>query len=391
MRRVTLIFLILLLLLSSNLNSGKVISADRIEDLESRIEEKKKDQERIKSAINEVNALIESMKKRKATEFDELNRIENETSRVAKELDKLAGEEETLKTSYNETNAELEKLSESIKKEEEHLNKILFTLYRNYTLNYSAYIFSSESFNEIMDKSMYLQFLIAADKNYVSSLKESKEKQASLLKEQVDKQVRLSVVLDEKRKKMEELSSFEKEKENEISKIIFKLEKSAKEREALIEDHDRKEREIKELIREKEEEIRRKFKQIPMGPLIWPVNGPVSSGFGTRLHPIFGVYRMHTGIDIDAPYGTPIKAVQDGYVIFAGWLGGYGNTVIIQHDEKYSTLYGHMRSYNVSEEQFVKQGFVIGSVGSTGWATGPHLHFEIRINGEPTNPLNFLP
>jgi murein DD-endopeptidase MepM/ murein hydrolase activator NlpD len=392
MRRVTLIFLILLLLLSSNLNSGKVISADRIEDLESRIEEKKKDQERIKSAINEVNALIESMKKRKATEFDELNRIENETSRVAKELDKLAGEEETLKTSYNETNAELEKLSESIKKEEEHLNKILFTLYRNYTLNYSAYIFSSESFNEIMDKSMYLQFLISADKNYVSSLKESKEKQASLLKEQVDKQVRLSVVLDEKRKKMEELSSFEKEKENEISKIIFKLEKSAKEREALIEAHDRTEREIKELIREKEEEIRRrKFKQNPMGPLIWPVNGPVSSGFGMRLHPIFGVYRMHTGIDIDAPYGTPIKAVQDGYVIFAGWLGGYGNTVIIQHDEKYSTLYGHMRSYNVSEEQFVKQGFVIGSVGSTGWATGPHLHFEIRINGEPTNPLNFLP
>lgn len=391
-KKIILILIILFLFISSNLTLESVKSVGKVEELDIQLKEKEKEKERINSALKEINSLIESMKTKQNTVFAELNKLENEVSIAAKELDNFETEEEALKKSYNDVSMEIERLSNSIKEREEHLNKILFTLYKNYTLNYSSYIFSSQSFNEIMDKSMYLQFLISADKNYVSSLKNDKEKHSSLLKEQVDKQVRLSVLIDEKKNKMEELSYLEKKTEDEISKLSLILEKSEKERETLIESQNRTEREIKELIAKKAEELRKKkFKQTPMGPLIWPINGPVSSKFGMRLHPIFGVYRMHTGIDIDASYGTPISTVQNGYVVFAGWLGGYGNTVIIQHDEKYSTLYGHMRSYDVSEDQFVKQGFTIGKVGSTGWSTGPHLHFEVRINGEPVNPLDFLP
>jgi murein DD-endopeptidase MepM/ murein hydrolase activator NlpD len=103
------------------------------------------------------------------------------------------------------------------------------------------------------------------------------------------------------------------------------------------------------------------------------------------------VYRMHTGIDIDAPSGTPIHACTKGTVVFAGWLSGYGNVVIIQHNQTHSTVYAHQRVYFVQEEQAVEMGEVIGEVGSTGWSTDPHLHFEVRINGDPVNPMNYLP
>ncbi|HOW03272.1 MAG TPA: peptidoglycan DD-metalloendopeptidase family protein [Caldisericia bacterium] len=393
MKKVVIILVLFITLFS--MQAFKTVSSiDVIEDLTNKIEEKKKETERINSAIKEINALIEDQKKKKDSALDELNILENQISLISKELEQLSNEEEKLKLSYTKCLKEIEILDNSIKTGEEQLNKILFTLYKNYTLNYSAFIFSSKSFNEIMDKSIYLQFLISADKSYINGLKNNKEKKSILLEEQVDNQIRLSVLVDEKKKKSEELSNLEKKKEIQISKLAYKLETSKKELDSLIEAQERTEREIQELIKRKEEEIRkRKFKQTPMGPLIWPVNGTITkgSGFGMRLHPIFGVYRMHTGIDIDAPYGTPIKAVQSGYIIYADWLGGYGNTVIIQHDEKHSTLYGHMRSYSVQIDQYVNQGSIIGSVGSTGWSTSPHLHFEVRINGDPTDPLNFLP
>jgi len=393
MKKVVII-LVLFITLFSMQAFKTVSSTDEIEDLTNKIEEKKKETERINKAIDEINVIIENQKKEKESILTELNKLENQISIVSKELELLSNEEEKLKLSYTKCLKELEILDNSIKSGEDKLNKILFTLYKNYTLNYSAFIFSSKSFNEIMDKSIYLQFLISADKSYINGLKENKEKKSSLLKEQVDNQVRLSVLVDEKKKKSDELSGLEKKKENQISKLAFELETSKNKLNSLIEAQERTERDIQELIKRKEEEIkRRKFKQTPMGPLIWPVNGTITkgSGFGMRLHPIFGVYRMHTGVDIDAPYGTPIKAVQSGYIIYADWLGGYGNTIIIQHDEKYSTLYGHMRSINVKVDQYVKQGDLIGKVGSTGWATSSHLHFEVRINGDPIDPLNFLP
>ena len=99
---------------------------------------------------------------------------------------------------------------------------------------------------------------------------------------------------------------------------------------------------------------------------------------------------MHTGIDIGAPAGTSIKAVADGTVIFAGWLGAYGNATVIDHGGGISSMYAHQSSILVKENQDVKKGDVIGKVGSTGWSTGPHLHFEVRKDGDPINPWNYL-
>jgi murein DD-endopeptidase MepM/ murein hydrolase activator NlpD len=118
--------------------------------------------------------------------------------------------------------------------------------------------------------------------------------------------------------------------------------------------------------------------------LIWPIRGPITSGFGMRWG------RMHSGIDIGGPIGMPIHAAKSGTVITSSWMGGYGNAVVISHGGGFSTLYGHQSRIAVHDGQTVSQGETIGYVGSTGNSTGPHLHFETRVNGTPQNPRNFL-
>ena len=118
--------------------------------------------------------------------------------------------------------------------------------------------------------------------------------------------------------------------------------------------------------------------------LIWPVNGPITSPFGWRWG------RMHQGIDIGVGYGTPIHAAASGTIIYCGWEAGYGNLVVIDHGGNLATAYGHQSSIAVACGQQVNQGDVIGYVGCTGHCFGPHLHFEVRINGEPVDPLGYL-
>lgn len=127
---------------------------------------------------------------------------------------------------------------------------------------------------------------------------------------------------------------------------------------------------------------------------IRPVGGPITSPFGYRTHPIFNTRKFHSGIDIGAGMNTPIKASNTGRVIMAGWYGGYGKVVIIDHGvvrgQPITTLYGHLNSIAVTQGQQVRQGQIIGRVGTTGYSTGPHLHFEVRVKGQPRNPLNYI-
>jgi murein DD-endopeptidase MepM/ murein hydrolase activator NlpD len=118
---------------------------------------------------------------------------------------------------------------------------------------------------------------------------------------------------------------------------------------------------------------------------VWPLQGVLTSGYGPRWG------RMHTGIDIAAPSGTPIHAAKAGEVIFTGWLGGYGNAVILDHGEGVATLYGHQSRIATTEGQVLNQGDVLGFVGTTGHSTGNHLHFEIRVDTKPRNPRPYLP
>lgn len=126
------------------------------------------------------------------------------------------------------------------------------------------------------------------------------------------------------------------------------------------------------------------------GVLAWPINGRVSSPFGYRIHPIFGTRRLHTGIDISASTGDPIRAAESGKVILAQTYGGYGRAVVVDHGGGMATLYAHQSSLAVSVGDRVERGEVIGYVGCSGFCTGPHLHFEVRINGAFVDPMQYL-
>jgi murein DD-endopeptidase MepM/ murein hydrolase activator NlpD len=122
---------------------------------------------------------------------------------------------------------------------------------------------------------------------------------------------------------------------------------------------------------------------------MWPTPGPLTSSYGWRVHPIFGTRRLHAGIDIGAPSGQSVRAAAGGVVSYSGWMGGYGNIVLIDHG-RLTTAYAHLSARSVRVGQSVSRGGTIGRVGSTGNSTGPHLHFETRLGGSPVNPMNYF-
>lgn len=126
-------------------------------------------------------------------------------------------------------------------------------------------------------------------------------------------------------------------------------------------------------------------------PFVWPARGTISSPFGPRIHPIYRVSSFHAGIDIVLSEGTRVYAAAPGRIVTAGWEGGYGLLVVVDHGDGYSTYYGHLSQLVVSVGQFVEIGQTIARSGNTGLSTGPHLHFEIRRDGTPVDPLFHLP
>ncbi len=125
-------------------------------------------------------------------------------------------------------------------------------------------------------------------------------------------------------------------------------------------------------------------------PSIWPINGRLMGGYGVRSDPFSGEGAMHTGVDISAPQGTPVHAAADGIVLHAGWNGGYGRCVIIDHGNNYQTWYAHLSRMDVIEGAEIRQGDILGAVGTSGRSTGAHLHYEVRIGATPVNPYRFL-
>ena len=139
-----------------------------------------------------------------------------------------------------------------------------------------------------------------------------------------------------------------------------------------------------------ETQFSRRSAQIASTPTVWPVRGAVSSGYGLRSDPFNGSTSVHEGIDISTSRGEPVLATADGKVLLSGWAGEYGRAIEIVHNDRYVTLFGHLQETLVKEGQVVRRGDRVGLVGSTGRSTAPHLHYEVRVDGRPVNPLEYI-
>lgn len=260
--------------------------------------------------------------------------------------------------------------------------KKIFKKERNGVLEF---LLNSNDFSDFLDRIYFQKILVKADKQRLDNLK-AKADRIAKLKQQIDEQKRLLA------RSIEEMSSQKQFIKNAISQnesIIHRLKTDRK-------TYERAERELARQSAQIQSMISKGSKSTAKvsGGFMWPIKGPITSPFGYRVHPIFKSRTFHSGLDIAAAHGKPIAASNSGKVIFVGWYSGYGKVVIIDHGTRngksITTLYAHMSRYNVKNGQNVSKGQTIGFIGTTGYSTGPHLHFEVRINGKVQNPLNYL-
>lgn len=245
----------------------------------------------------------------------------------------------------------------------------------------------SDTFS-LLSRSYYLKQVLQEDKALFDEIKREKallEKEKTVLEREKLKSFLLKQQQEENKRVLQQ----EKSKR---AALLREIESKRIEYEKALEELERNSREIEQMLLnlEKTPEGQKRLATPWKGGFVYPLRGQLTSRFGMRTHPIYGIRKMHTGIDISASPGTAIKASAGGTVVFAGWWGGYGKVVIIDHGGGISTLYAHCSSIYVNEGQRVAQGEVIAAVGSTGLSTGPHLHFEIRKNGKPVDPLSYL-
>lgn len=388
MRRITCSLLVFIMFLSFPIHASKIDSKKKeLDNVKTAIEESKKE-------LGLTAKEIEAVKK----EIQELDRIiieaENELYRINEELE-LKGEE------LKESEKELEKAIEEKEQQYEDAKERIESMYKNQKVGYLEIIFSSKDFWEMLNRMEYIRKIAEYDQILLDTMKENQERVEERTRQIEIEEQEISLLYKEQVGVKSRLDANKQEKDA----LLNKLNATEENLKSEIEDMDRLtddlEGEIQELIRKNELAQQRAREQANSqggtfeytgGQLLWPVpgNSRISSSYGNRVHPIAGTAKFHTGIDIPAPFGKSVIASASGRVISAGWMNGYGNTVMIDHGGGLTTLYAHNSSLTVSNGDTVQKGDVVAKIGSTGYSTGNHCHFEVRQNGTHKNPLNYL-
>lgn len=337
----------------------------------------------------------ESKLKSNQDKQDELDvKIKNLNERKEKVEEKINQANKKIETINNESKKlkeDIKKLEKDIDSNEESLGDRLKVINNNYTLGYLKVILSSNSISDFLNNVYIVQEVVEQDKQMLKDLESDKseieEKKITLDKNKEEAKVIKDELVKDKESLEEdkaELKKLKNELVNEEEALEEKLQKIAAENAAASSESNTNKSDSNKSDSSNSNAV------ISNGS--WPVPGysAISSPFGYRVHPVLGVSKLHTGIDIPAPTGTPAVAVDSGTVIYSGVQGTYGNTVMIRHDNGLVSLYAHNSSLVVKVGDKVKKGQVVTKIGSTGRSTGPHLHFEIRVNGTPQNPLNYL-
>ncbi len=276
----------------------------------------------------------------------------------------------------------------------------LVELYKSDQPDIVSVVLDADGFADLLENGAYLQRIGEQDRAIITAVRDAKaemetaERRLDVLEE---RQKRIAAEIQERRDEVARVRIQVQGKRDAIDDVRDEKQQVLRGVKAhaheIHEDIDALEREQAQ-IEAKIREAQGYGTSIPAGPIrgggrfIWPVNGTLTSGFGYRVGP--GITRFHQGLDIGAAEGTPLRAAGDGTVILAGYNGGYGNYTCIDHGGGVSSCYGHQSAIHVSVGQRVVQGQVIGLVGNTGYSFGAHVHFEVRVNGTPVQPLNYL-
>ena len=380
-------------------------------------------------SVDDLRNNIDSLESEKKQLNNEVVDLDAKIAELEKQIAELEKQIAELKADIEKTEKEIEELENKITENQKEFEERVSVMYMNSQVGYFDIIFSSKDIDDLLSKASTMKFITQYDKDIINDLKDNKLLIDAKKDELNGKKTALEVTktsLDDKNAELyeskaqklaliTEKSGQQEQNFEEIAKLegeIQQLEQSiSKEKQAQAE----RERRAREEALRKANEAKAKKAQyankssvssttaysapsyensytgnLGSGMLGWPVPGArrISSGYGYRSISIHSGF--HTGIDIPSPMGTPAVAAESGTVIFAGYSGSYGNLMKVQHSNGIVTYYAHLSGFVASVGSSVSKGQTIALIGSTGNSTGPHLHFEVRINGAHTNPLNYV-
>lgn len=372
MKRLALLVILFVFTVSSVLPALAATDLKSAQNQKSSIDSRISELSKNKKKVLEQKAKIENDKKQvanaQAAENNAYIQLMNEIEDAEKNLKIIEGSVAAAEKDYN--------------RQKELVRTRLIVMYENSSTSVLETIVQSKSILDFLEKVQYMALIAKNDSRLIDDLNQAKEDldYKRGLQEQAKQQLQSRA--NDKQERLTQLKASRAELEAQLSKSQSELKKLDQEEDELIAESKRLNSVIKSLS---------KNQKYAGGTMVWPCPGnfSITSGYGMRKHPILRTYKMHTGIDIHAATGDSIVAANKGTVIISKYdKNGYGNMLVVDHGGGITTLYGHASKLLVKVGDEVKAGQVIAKVGSTGLATGPHLHFEVRKDGATVNPLN---
>lgn len=309
--------------------------------------------------------------------------LETNVKKLESEMTRLGDEVTATETKIYETEEKLKLAEEGINLKKDLLNSRLRVMYKTGQVGYLEVLLGSSDFEDLMTRVDMLQKIYTHDINLIDFMTDQKQQVA-------DRKAQLELYKDERQVQLNELDSKKRLLQGDMSALEGAKVALSKDIKALEAKEDELEEDANKLT-----EILKQLKlqaNYVGGQMAWPSPGytRVTSPFGYRIHPIYKTRKLHTGIDVAVPTGGPITAAQSGTIIYSDWYGGYGKCIMIDHGGGIVTLYAHNSKLKVKVGQQVTIGESIAEAGATGNVTGAHLHFEVRVNGEMADPMEYV-
>ncbi len=367
-----------------------------IDELNRQIDEQKAKIDKLNDQIAEYNKNVKSARNEAANLQGQIKFLDNQ---IAKTNIDISAKEEQLQVTELEIKKiqlEIARNEAMIKRDREQLGGLIRLLARYDNKNYIEILLSNETFSDFFDQVKYSEDI---QRDVQKTLNQVQELVVNLSNEQKDLDAKRTQLMD-LTNKLEQTKSVLGDKKDDKTYLITETKQSEKKYQALIASLKKEQAAANGLVGALERKIRAKlvsdkdarFNALGTAALSWPLRGPITATFHDPTYPYRSVIGEHSGLDLGVGMGTPVAAAEGGYVAKVA-LGTkwYGNYIMIIHSNNLSTLYAHLSSVGVSADQYVSKGQIIGYSGSTGFSSGPHLHFEVRSNGVPVDPLGYLP
>ena len=372
---------------ANNVTNSELNTIGNVEENNMTLQDQKNE---IDNKLNESNIRLEYVQSEISASLQKVQELNDSIAEYEKKYTDIQNQINSLEQEIANTDTELVTIEAEYERKDKLLKKRVVAMYEDGDASYLDVLLSSRSLIEFLSNYYMLEQIIELDNNMLDELEKQKNTIEKKKAEQEQKKVDLRVA-KAKEGQMQILMQNQKMLQENYA---AKLTEEEKELHDKIEAYKAEQAEIERLIQEAIQWSGNLAIQYKGGVMIWPIGIEgtyITSPYGNRLHPVQGVNRYHDGIDIgNAGFGAPVVAAADGFVTYAGVMGGYGNCVMINHGDGIITLYGHGQEIKTTLGASVKQGDVIMAVGSTGVSTGPHLHFEVRKYGVPVDPIPYL-